>query len=222
MPKVPKLVNRGPAGLLNRVKLPSSVPSSREVPAGKVNDIAESLADLVVDIDRLQFDPDNARLHPDRNVEAITRSLQLYGQVKPIVVQRSRMRVVAGNGTMHCAKLLGWTKIAASMVDMDDVQAAGYGLADNRTAELAAWDFEVVARIEAMQRESGSGIVGWTAEEIAVLRREDVVMPPTDFPEVDEGIETQHQCPRCGYLFSGGKEVAMMDGGRGGDDQDHG
>ncbi len=31
--------------------------------------------------------------------------------------------------------------------------------------------------------------------------------PPADFGSYDETIETQHQCPKCGYRFSGGKGV---------------
>jgi hypothetical protein len=30
---------------------------------------------------------------------------------------------------------------------------------------------------------------------------------PDDFPAVDENIETEHQCPKCGYQWSGGKMV---------------
>jgi hypothetical protein len=29
--------------------------------------------------------------------------------------------------------------------------------------------------------------------------------PPEDFKEVDENIETEHSCPKCGYKWSGGK-----------------
>lgn len=48
---------------------------------------------------------------------------------------------------------------------------------------------------------------GWTADELDVLRRGSFVAPPEDFPEVGEGIEVEHVCPRCGYQFSGGQTV---------------
>jgi hypothetical protein len=35
------------------------------------------------------------------------------------------------------------------------------------------------------------------------LPQEDVA-PPDDFKEVDENIETEHECPKCGYKWSGG------------------
>lgn len=178
-PAKPKLVNRGPAGLLT--KLPATqkpTAGADEQPAGPINKIVESLQPLVVPIDSLTPDPQNARLHPERNMEAIKKSLSLYGQVKPVVVRRETGVVVAGNGTMEAAKALGWTEIAATFVDFNEAQAAGYGLADNRTAELAKWDFEVVARLDQLIRESGdSDMVGWSADELEVLRCADWTPP---------------------------------------------
>jgi rubrerythrin len=34
---------------------------------------------------------------------------------------------------------------------------------------------------------------------------------PSDFPEVDENIETQHVCPKCGYRFSGGETASKVE-----------
>ena len=34
------------------------------------------------------------------------------------------------------------------------------------------------------------------------------VIPPDDFKEYDEDIETEHVCPKCGYRWSGGVELA--------------
>jgi hypothetical protein len=137
---------------------------------------------MVVDITGLVFDANNARLHPDRNMEAIKQSLQMYGQVKPVVVRADKRIVVAGNGTMEAALQLGWTKIAASIVEMDDVQAAGYGLADNRSAELAKWDFEVVKRLDALLLEANHPSIGFSLDELEVIRAS-VWVPPV----VDDG-----------------------------------
>ena len=109
--------------------------------------IHPSLQHLSVALDALTPDPENARVHTDRNLDAIAGSLSVYGQRKPIVVQRDGMIVRAGNGTVEAARRLGWTEIAAVVVDEADIRAAAYGLADNRTAELASWDDVVLARV---------------------------------------------------------------------------
>lgn len=150
------------------------------------NKIDESLSKLIVPIEGLIPDPLNARLHPERNLEAIKLSLNEYGQKKPIVVNERTRIVVAGNGTMEAAKALGWTKIAANVTKMTDVEAAGYGLADNRTAELAKWDFEVVAKIDQLMLAKKKPTVGWTMNELEIMRRQfHPETPPEDFvPEI--------------------------------------
>jgi ParB-like chromosome segregation protein Spo0J len=92
----------------------------------------------------LSEDPANARKHGPTNLEAIKASLRAYGQRKPIVVTESGV-VLAGNGTLRAAKALGWTDIATVPADLDGVEARGFAIADNRTAELAEWDEDVLA-----------------------------------------------------------------------------
>jgi ParB-like chromosome segregation protein Spo0J len=111
--------------------------------------IHESLLDLAVQLDVLTPDPENARVHTDRNLDSIAASLRAYGQRKPVVVQKREDEFVvrAGNGTVEAARRLGWDEIAAVVMDEDDVTAAAYGLADNRTAELASWDEGMLAKL---------------------------------------------------------------------------
>src|SRR5271166_4436802 len=117
--------------------------------------VAPSLRGLLIPIDSVSLDPANARLHGIKNMDAIKASLAKYGQKKPIVVRQQTMHIVAGNGTWAAAKQLGWTEIAASVEPMTEAEAAGYGLADNRTAELAEWDFEVVKKLERFLSDQG-------------------------------------------------------------------
>lgn len=180
----PHLVNRGPAGLLHRKKATGGVLTEEVVEdkpqmtrARAKYEIAPPLLHMAVDVDSLVLDPDNARLHNDRNKDAIKESLLSFGQVKPVVVRKQTGVIVAGNGTTECARELGWKKVAAVFVDMSDAEAAAYGLADNRTAELAKWDFEVVARLDKMIQEAGLSMAGWTNDELEVLRAADWVPP---------------------------------------------
>jgi hypothetical protein len=90
-------------------------------------------------------DPENARLHDDKNLKAIQGSLKEFGQRKPIVITAAGV-IVAGNGTVEAAKRLGWTEIEAVRVpgDWTPNQIKAFALADNRTAELASWDIQVL------------------------------------------------------------------------------
>ena len=101
--------------------------------------IAEPLRPFAVPVETLTLDPNNAKEHPERNIEAIAASLRRFGQRAPIVVQRDGMIVRAGNGRLIAARSLGWTHVAAIVVNDTEVEAIAYAIADNRTAELAEW-----------------------------------------------------------------------------------
>jgi site-specific DNA-methyltransferase (adenine-specific) len=100
----------------------------------------------MMQIPNLTLDPNNARTHDTTNLEAIAGSLTQFGQRKPIVIDKNNV-VVAGNGTVTAAKSLGWTEIQAVRVpaDWDADRIKAFALADNRTAELASWDQQVMA-----------------------------------------------------------------------------
>lgn len=82
----------------------------------------------------------NSRIHTKRNIEALKTSLKSFDQYKPIVVQKSSMRIIAGNGTYAAAVALGWDKIYCNIVDIDDQKAEALAIADNRTGLLSQWD----------------------------------------------------------------------------------
>jgi ParB-like chromosome segregation protein Spo0J len=114
-----------------------------------------------VAIGSLNLDPQNARKHSSRNLEAIKASLEKFGQRKPIVVHNGV--VIAGNGTLEAAKSLGWKEIAVSVcpADWDSETAKAYALADNRSAELAEWD-EGILSTQLLDLEN----IGWNIETL--------------------------------------------------------
>src|SRR5690554_875119 len=82
----------------------------------------------LVPLAELTPDPANVRQHPERNLEAVEASLQRFGQRTPIVVQRQGMVVRAGNARLAVFKKLGWSHIAALVVDEGNVEAASYAI----------------------------------------------------------------------------------------------
>jgi site-specific DNA-methyltransferase (adenine-specific) len=132
--------------------------------------IVAALEPLAYEVGRLQLDPANARRHDQRNVDAIKASLTLFGQRKPIVATEAGV-VIAGNGTLQAAKELGWERIAVVFVNDDTAKAAAYGIADNRTAELAAWDDDVLGTLLGglADTEINMADLGFTARELATL-----------------------------------------------------
>lgn len=153
-----------------------------------------------VQIDQIKFDTNNARVHDQKNLEAIQGSLEKFGQRKPIVIDHLG-NIVAGNGTVEAAMLLGWTEIDAVTVpkkwDAETIQA--FALADNRTAELATWNKEVMASQLLDLQEAGFEIqlLGFEAHEV----------PGFEPPEQLDSISPTPPkfCPSCGFDITKGK-----------------
>lgn len=104
--------------------------------------IVASLHPLAMEIEKLNLDPVNARKHDERNLDVVAQSLAKFKQRLPLVVQKQGMTVRAGNARLLAAKRLGWEHVAAVVVDESDVEAVAFAITDNRSADLAEWDFQ--------------------------------------------------------------------------------
>jgi ParB-like chromosome segregation protein Spo0J len=105
----------------------------------------EKLKMETISIDDLALDPNNARKHSEKNINAICESLKQFGQRKPIVINAEDI-VVAGNGTVEAARRIGLKALDVVRLpaDWSEEKIKAYALADNRTAELASWDAEIL------------------------------------------------------------------------------
>ena len=141
-----------------------------------------------VQIETVQFDPANARRHGEKNLGAIKSSLARFGQQKPIVVDANGV-CRAGNGTLAAAKALGWKEITIVRSPLAGAEATAYAIADNRTAELAEWDEDILAQtLAALQIEDEDLAVatGFDMKEIEALtaptevEEDEVPEPPAE------------------------------------------
>ena len=136
-------------------------------------------------ISELKNDPANARKHSPRNLKAIRDSLDVFGQQKPIVVD-SRGVVIAGNGTLEAARELGWDEIAVAVTDLDPAHAQAFGIADNRTAELAEWHTDVLGQL----------LEGMDSDLADILSIDDLELPDSiDGGEQGEGLTDPDEVP---------------------------
>ena len=87
----------------------------------------------------------NARVHSDRQLGTLTESMRQFGLITPIVVDASS-RIVAGHGRWEAAKRLGLTSVPIVRAQhLSEDQLRLYAIADNRIAEQAHWDEELLA-----------------------------------------------------------------------------
>ena len=97
------------------------------------------------------------------DVDAIAESLRVNGQYRAIVVNKGThtgrpMEVLAGNHTLKAARQLGWDKITAHLLDVDEDTATRIVLADNRTADLGEYDETLILELlESLDEIDGTG-----------------------------------------------------------------
>lgn len=82
----------------------------------------------------------NPRIIPQAAVDAVAKSIAAFGFRQPIVVDGDGV-ILAGHTRYKAAQQLGLTEVPVVwQTDITPIQARGYRIADNKTAEIAAWD----------------------------------------------------------------------------------
>lgn len=155
--------------------------------ATKQHNIRPELERLAKPIKSMEPHPRNPR---KGNVDGIAESLERFGQMRPILLQKETGYVVAGNHTRYAAMKLGWTHIAAVEVKMDDETALSYLLADNRWSDVATNDdealLEILNELEAMGHLAGTGYSETDVDELEKMLEELAAHDPDD-PQADPG-----------------------------------
>lgn len=163
--------------------------------------IAQALWPLIVPLDSLELHPRNPR---QGDVGAISESLRVFGQQRPLVAQRregEKPLILAGNHMWQAARALGWDGIAAVIVELDDETALRYMLADNRTSQLGTFDQTVLATIlSELAVADLLEATGYDGDDVdAILRR---LAAPQEFVDFT-ATRAEYHCPSCGYEWSG-------------------
>lgn len=131
----------------------------------------------------------------DSAVDAVAESIKNFGWKQPIVIDKDGV-IIAGHTRKKAAERLG-LKTAPCIIadDLTDEQIKAFRLVDNKTAELATWDFE---KLEAELSE----LDGIDMTAFGFVASEDI-----DIDEFFEDAEPKEkepkkiQCPHCGEWF---------------------
>ena len=96
-------------------------------------------------IDALKPYPRNARTHSNKQIGQIADSIKEFGFINPVLIDGDN-QIIAGHGRVLAAQLIGMSEVPILRFDhLTEAQKRAYILADNKIAENAGWDFEVLA-----------------------------------------------------------------------------
>ena len=119
-------------------------------------------------IERLQPYEKNARVHSKEQVGQIAASIVEFGFLNPILVD-SNDGIVAGHGRLSAAKELALDVVPVVVLDhLTENQKKAYILVDNKLAENATWNEELLAEevIKLNLQDFDLNILGWTENEL--------------------------------------------------------
>ena len=89
-----------------------------------------------INIDLLKTPEMNTRIHPEKQIKELRRSVQKYGQIKNIVVDENNY-VLAGNGLVEAMRQEACKKVSAMVLyDLSENEKKKLMMADNKTAGL--------------------------------------------------------------------------------------
>ncbi len=104
-----------------------------------------SLAVTYRPVDGLKLDPANPRRHSRMQIRQIANSIEAFGFNVPILIDRDG-NVIAGHGRLLACRERGVTEVPTLCLDhLTPAQARAFMIADNRLAEIAAWDDQLLA-----------------------------------------------------------------------------
>jgi hypothetical protein len=149
----------------------------------------------------------NARTIPQAAIDKVAASIREFGWQQPIVVDTDGV-VVAGHVRLLAAKQLGEKQVPVQIASgLTAGQIKAYRLLDNRSHQESGWDMEMLAPeiAELQGLNIDTALTGFDPDEISKFLDSGTSdgEPPESFKEFDENIPTDHQCPKCGYRWSG-------------------
>ncbi|MEU6783403.1 ParB N-terminal domain-containing protein [Nonomuraea angiospora] len=158
----------------------------------------------MVRVDELEPHPDNPH---QGDVDRIAGSIKRFGFYGSVVVQSSRMRIIAGEHRWRGATKAGLKKIPAVVLDVDDDAALRILLADNRLGEFGGYDdTKLVELLQGLPELDGTGwrdedladLLDDLAGEVEVIADEAATPQPPTRPAPAQADDDQDQCDDSG------------------------
>ena len=163
----------------------------------------------------------NARTHSDDQVAQIAASIKEFGFNNPILIDGDN-GVIAGHGRLQAAQKLGLSKVPTICLShLSESQRKAYILADNRLAENAGWDTDLLSLElkDLLDMDFDIELAGFSTDDI-ILEQDEGLTDEDAVPEIPEEPTTKlgdvwilgnHRL-MCGDSTSIDAVEALMDG----------
>ena len=177
---------------------PENIADARSVPTGRLTQrtLAETCRAHIDHrrIDRLKANPRHARTHTAKQIDQIAASIRQFGFTNPVLIDADGV-IVAGHGRVEAAKQLGMSEVPTIRLDhLSEDEKRAYLIADNRLAELAEWDEEILAielgHLSEIDLDFEVELTGFETPEIDLIIQTGAPVskadPADEVPDIDE------------------------------------
>ncbi len=173
----------------------------------------------------------NPRTHSDKQIDQLVASIETFGFTNPILIDATGT-IIAGHGRLRAAKQMGMETVPTILLNyLSEAQIRALVIADNKLAELAGWDEDLLALELQCLTEMGTdldldfdiGVIGFDEAELArLLQKEtDGATGDDDLPsEVEQRCEPgdlwqlgNHRL-LCGDATSADDVARLLDGAK--------
>jgi DNA modification methylase len=153
------------------------------------------LAVVYQPIETLVPHPSNARTHSRHQIRQLADSTKAFGFTNPVLIDHKNT-IIAGHGRVAAAQTLGMDRVPTIRLEcLSENEIRAYVLADNKLAERAGWDKEILAielqHLMTLDNDLDITVTGFEIPEIdlilegATSKEHD----PDDSFEVDEALQ---------------------------------
>ena len=145
----------------------------------------------------------NPRKISKQALAGLKKSIEKFGCVQPVIVNKRTGLIVGGHQRVKAMQELGITETEVIVVDLTPSEEKMLNVTLNNQAISGEWTADINAILDEIKIDNEILYDELRLNDARI--KEILVEPPDDFKEFDESIEIEHECPRCGYKFSGGK-----------------
>lgn len=159
-------------------------------------------------IDKLKPYPRNPKTHSPEQIDALAKIIQEFGFTRPVLIDEEDM-ILAGHGATKAGQKLDMDEVPVIVLKgLSDAQKRAVVIADNQASELGGWDKDLLKlELGELQRLNYDlNLTGFSPESLVSYLVVPKPTPPQQFQAFDETLPTEHQCPSCGFKWSGSSE----------------
>ena len=158
-----------------------------------------------MNIDLIKPYENNAKLHPQEQIDQIKASILEFGNNDPIAVDENNV-IIEGHGRYLALQQLEYSEVEViKLKHLSEAQKKAYIIAHNKTTLNSDFDFDILkAEFESFKDELDLELTGFSNYELEHLFEEsDIEMffaepEPTASKEKKPKVIT---CPNCGHEF---------------------